>query len=127
MEIESLADLQAAFEEWRSRKRHPREAVPADLVERARQAVRPHGPAAVARATKVDRGRLKVGGDGRRRRSARAAKTPTFSRVEFPAPPVAIRPFAEIETATGLKVRLYMQTDAAFGLITSLCGSGGAR
>ena len=44
---ESLAKLEAAFTDWRSRKRHPREAVPVDLVRRACAAARRHGPAAV--------------------------------------------------------------------------------
>lgn len=57
MEVESLAGLEAAFEAWRRGKRHPREAVPAVLLKRARQAARVHGPAAVSRVTKVDRGR----------------------------------------------------------------------
>lgn len=122
-----LARLKAAFEEWRSKKRYAREAVPADLLERARAAARCHGPAAVARATKVDRGRLKIGGNGRHRREAAAARVPTFSRVELAAPAVVARAFAEIETATGLKVRLYTQTGEAFELLSSLCGLGGAR
>jgi hypothetical protein len=40
---ESLAGLTAAFEEWRSSKRHPREAVPVDILKRARQVARRHG------------------------------------------------------------------------------------
>lgn len=128
MEIESLAGLTAAFEEWRSKKRHAREAVPGRLLDRARQAARRHGPAAVARATKVDRGRLKIGSDGRRRRrAATAAGVPVFSRIELSAPSVTARPFAEVETATGLKVRIFAQTNEALQLISALCGSGGAR
>lgn len=125
MEFESLAGLKAAFDEWRRRKRHPREAMPADLLERARRAARRHGPAAVDRATKVGRGRLKIGGSGRRER--RGARVPTFTRVEIAAPAAAALPFAEVETATGLRVRLFTQTDAALALISSLCGSGTAR
>jgi hypothetical protein len=53
---------------------------------------------------------------------------PTFTRVELAAPAeVAARPFAEVETATGLKVRLFIPTDEALKLISSLCGLGGAR
>jgi hypothetical protein len=128
MESESLTRLKAAFEDWRSKKRYAREAVPADLLERARAAARCHGPAAVARATKVDRGRFKTG----RRMSrggtrAPAARVPAFSRVELSAPAVTPRPFAEVELPTGLKVRLYTQTGEAFELLSSLCGLGGAR
>ena len=79
---ESLAGLKTAFDEWRRRKRHPREAIPANLVESARLAVRRHGPAAVVRATKIDRERLKGGGRA-------AAAVPTFSRLEFGPLPAA--------------------------------------
>ena len=40
MQIESLATLKAAFEEWRGRRRHARVAVPAALLEGAREAAR---------------------------------------------------------------------------------------
>jgi hypothetical protein len=126
MEVESLAGLKAAFEEWRSKKRHPREAVPAELLERACAAARLHGPAAVARATKVDRGRLKTGGRSRVGR-APAASLPAFSRMEIAAPAGTSRPFAEVEMPTGLKVRLFAQTDEALGLLSSLLGAGGVR
>lgn len=128
MDVESLAGLKTAFEDWRSKKRHPREAVPGDLLRRACEAARHHGPAAVARATRVDRGRLKIEANGRRRRRAAPARVPTFSRVELAAPvAAAARPFAEVETATGLKVRLFTQTNEAFELISSLCGLEGER
>jgi len=127
MEVESLAGLKAAFEKWRSKKRHPREAVPGDLLERACAAARLHGPAAVAHATKVDRGRLKTGRRSRGGSSVPAAGVPTFSRVEIAAPAGPTRPFAEVEMPSGLKVRLFAQTDEAVGLLSSLLGAGGAR
>ena len=128
MENESLARLKAAFENWRSKKRHLREAVPADLLERARAAALRHGPAAVARATKVDRSRLKTGHRmGRGGTRAVGARVPAFSRVELAPPGSTSRPFAEIETPSGLKVRLSTQTDAALELLRSLLGPAGAR
>lgn len=121
-----LARLKAAFEEWRTKKRYPREAVPTGLLKRARAAAQRHGPAAVHRATKVDRSRLKT---GRRRKragtTALAARVPAFSRVELAAPVAMPRPFAEVEMPTGLKVRLFTQTDAALELLRSLCVPGG--
>ena len=127
---ESLAALKAAFEAWRSRKRHVREAVPAELLQRARAAIRRHGPAAVARATKVERGRLEAGrGPGKnKKRRVPGTGVPTYSRLELAAPaaPTA-RPFAEVELPTGLKVRLFTETDEALGLLSSLLGSGGRR
>ena len=127
MKRESLDGLKAAFEEWRTKKRYLREAVPAALMERARRAARRHGPAAVARATKVDRSRLKTGSRGRRAKRPAAVRALAFSRVELAAPVVATRPFAEVETATGLKLRLFTQTDEVLELLSSLCNSGGGR
>lgn len=129
MEAESLAGLKAAFESWRSRKRHPREAVPADLVERVRAAARHHGWAAAARAAKVERARLEPG--GRRQSKDGAGVTgvpspPAYSRVEMAAVPTP-RPFAEVEMPTGLKVRLFTETGEALRLLSSLLDAGGAR
>lgn len=126
MQIESLAVLKAAFEDWRSRKRHAREAVPAALLERAREAARRHGPAEVSRATKVCRSRLKIDDGGRRRSKGVVAGEPTFSRMELSAP-IADRAFVELETATGLKIRFFRQSTEALELISTLVSSGGGR
>ena len=126
MSEKSLDRLRAAFDDWRSKKRYPREAIPGALLERARRAARHHGPAAVARATKVDRKRLKTS-RGTRVRPRPAAEPPRFSRVELAAPPVAAGPYAEVETATGVRIRFFAQTDEVLGLLSSLCGSGGER
>ena len=126
MQIESLTGLRAAFEQWRSRKRHAREAVPAALLERAREAARRHGPAEVSRATKVCRSRLKIADGGRRRSKAVVTGGPTFSRMELTAP-VADRAFVELETTTGLKVRFLKQSTETLELIASLVSSGGGR
>lgn len=127
MENESLAKLKAAFEEWRSKKRYAREAVPADLLERARAAAVRHGPAAVHRATKVGRGRLKTRRRSRGGTRALAARVPAFSRVELAAPAMAIRPFAEVEATSGLKVRLFAQSEETLGLLASILDAGAGR
>jgi hypothetical protein len=128
MDGESLVELKAAFDEWRSRKRHAREAIPGDLLRRACAAARHHGPAAVARATKVGRGRLKNGRRSPGGRKVRAPSAPTYSRLDLAAPPVATaRPFAEIEMPTGLKVRLFTEAGEAIGLLSSLLGAGVPR
>lgn len=127
MQDESLDQLKIAFEDWRSKKRYPREAVPAELLERARLAARRHGPTAVARATKVDRGRLRNGNRSRPVRRPLAKRAPAFSRVQLAAPTPAAQPFAELETASGVKIRLFSQTDEVLGLLSALCGSGGGR
>lgn len=130
MADESLAGLRDAFAAWRSRKRHAREAVPGDLMERARAVARRHGAAAVCRATGVRRDRLVVSqaergeGDG-----ASLVPVPGYSRAEIarPASPPSGRPFAEVEAPSGLKVRLFTETGGALGLLSALLGAGGVR
>jgi len=127
MKRESVDEVKAAFEQWRSKKRHLREAMPAALLDRARQAARRHGWAAVARATKVDRSRLESGHRSRGGTPTRAEHVPAFSRVQVAAPTSTFLPFAELEVPTGLKLRLFSQTEAAVALLASLCGPAGAR
>jgi hypothetical protein len=128
MADESLAVLREAFDVWRRRKRHVREAVPGDLMERARAAARHHGPAAVSRATKVPRDRLVVGGTASGHgRAGTASIVPAYSRVEVAASAPGARPFAEVETPSGLTVRLFTETGGALGLLSALLGAGGAR
>lgn len=128
MKRESLDGLKAAFEEWRSRKRYRQQATPAVLLARARRAAQRHGSAAVVRATKVEKGRLNAEGSSRPRlgRSV-AVRAPAFSRLALAAPAVAAQPFAEVETATGLKLRFFTRCGEALGLLSSLCRAGGGQ
>ncbi len=130
MADESLAELRAAFDGWRSRKRHAREAVPEDLMARARAAARHHGPTAVCRAPGVRGDRLAVGRMKRGQVGTGATSiVPAYSRVEVapPAVPPSTMPFAEIETRSGLRVRLFTETGGALGLLSALLGAGGAQ
>ena len=47
MKVDSLKDLESAFANWRRSKKHVREAVPEELLARARRAVKKHGLKAV--------------------------------------------------------------------------------
>jgi hypothetical protein len=127
MDGEILVELKTAFEKWRSRKRHVREAVPAELLQRARAAAALHGWAAVARATKVDRGRLETERSRGEKRRVPGAGVPLYSRVDLPAPSPKAHPFSDVEMPTGLKVRLFTEGGEAFSLLSSLLGAGGAR
>ena len=60
MVTESLNELKAAFRVWRSQKRYSREAIPPELLSRARQAVAIHGISAVVNATNFTRNGLPV-------------------------------------------------------------------
>jgi hypothetical protein len=127
MDGESLAELKAAFEKWRGRKRHVREAVPVELLRRARAAAGRHGATAVARVTKVERARLDTGGSRSREGQVPGAGVPKYSRLELAGPAATARPFAEVELPTGLKVRLFTETGEALVLLSSLLGAGCAR
>jgi hypothetical protein len=128
MRIESLVELKAAFEDWRSGKRHAREVIPDELLDRARRTIRVHGLGPVARATRVGRARLIAGRAGRgSRRRGPAARVPSFSRLEIGAPSAPHSPMAEVETPSGVKLRIFTQTEETFRLLSSLCGLGGAR
>jgi hypothetical protein len=74
----------------------------------------------------VDRRYLKVERRGRTRLKAASAAPPKFSRVEIAAPPAG-RPFAEVETAAGLKVRFFAPSAEAFEILSLLCVVGAAR
>ncbi len=51
MPVDSLNELKSAFVPWRSRKKHAREPVPAELRARARDALKMHGVGAVVGAS----------------------------------------------------------------------------
>ena len=133
MKVDSLSELKAAFAVWRRGKRHARQAVPDELMERARRATEVHGVKEVVRAIRVERARL-----FRRPRdevsaapqSAPAAAVvpavPAFTRLELTPPVVAAQPIAELETPAGIKLRVFAESRAMLALVSSLCGVGGA-
>ncbi len=128
MKVETLEELQAAFCNWRSKKRHLREPVPSDLRERAHRAIDVYGVGVVAMATKLDQTRLKAERTGRERSEIGPMAPPPYSRMELaPLVAAAERPFAEVETPAGVKVRLFTPTAEAVGLVKSLLAMGGAR
>lgn len=129
MKVESLDELKVAFARWRRGKRHLREAVPNDLLVRARGAAEVHGVKEVVRAIRVERSRL-----FRRRQDegATAARPPTrlpalpvFSRLALTPPVVGVQPIVELETPAGFKLRVFEENQAMVGLLSTLCGRGG--
>ena len=108
-----------------------REAVPDELLERARRAAEVHGVKAVVRAIRVERSRLfRCHHD----ESPTLALTmpaappaiPAFSRLELTPPALGATPIAELETPAGLKLRVFAESNAMVGLLARLCGMGGA-
>jgi len=135
MRVDSLEQLQSAFTQWRQRKRHAREAIPEHLLSRAQRCTGKHGVPAVVRATGVERSRLfrrTTLGEAARASSdegaqSRAQSVPAFSRLELSTPAAGHRPVAEVETDTGIKLRLFEQTPEILELLGALCGVGGMK
>jgi hypothetical protein len=152
MKVDSLGRLKTAFRGWRSKKRHVRETVPEELMERACRAAAVHGVGVVARATMLDQTRLgeRVGTAARdTRRPVRRAKKaailaknggrvvraksapsstsmPAFSRIELPIPQATAQPLAEVETPGGVKLRVFAITPETVSLLSTLSGPGRA-
>jgi hypothetical protein len=136
MKVDSLDELESAFAEWRRGKKHAREAMPEELRARARRATKKHGEKAVVRVTRVERARLfrskparkKVRGATRKATKGATRTVPAFSRFELGALPAANpRPIAEVETGTGMRLRVFEETPEMMALLSAACGLGGVR
>lgn len=136
MPVDSLNELKSAFVQWRSRKKHVREPMPEELVARARDATKMHGVAAVVGATRVERARLFRVKPARTKERApmrtepqdEPRSVPAYSRLELSAPAASSpRPIAEIETGSGVTLRVFEQTPELVRLLSAMCGVGGVR
>ena len=133
MKVDSLDELRSAFAEWRRRKKHAREAMPEELLARARRATEKHGVTAVVAATRVERARLFRSGPAIRKapdekKKGKPESVATFSRLELSAPSTpSPRPIAEVETGSGVRLRMFEQTPELMGLFSAVCGLGGVR
>ena len=136
MKIDSLDELEAAFAGWRRKKKHVRESMPEELRSRARRAAQRHGVKAVVGVTGVERSRLfrpprtRRKGPGAASTKARAVakSTPSFSRLEVSAPSApSPRPIAEVESRSGVTLRVFEQTPEMMRLLSAVCGFGGVR
>jgi len=122
----SLEELGSAFASWRQNKRNSQEPVPKALWAQTLRAVEIHGAAAVSQVTKIQRSRI-VKRAEKGRVKGKAKTVPAFSRVTISPPSVPGSPVAEVETALGLKLRIFVQTDEMVKMLLTLCSSGGAR
>lgn len=134
MKVDSLAELTAAFDEWRKKKKHAREAIPQELVERARRTARVDGTRRVTEAVKLDNRRLKgltaARGASKPRVESGARRpvlvpVPGYSRVELTGTVGGGRPLAELEMPSGVKVRVYAATEELLSLVSRVCAGGG--
>ena len=153
MRIDSLAELDSAFRNWRKQRRHIRERIPEKLLERARRTATVHSAWRVAQTIGVAHARLtkglnrrpaQQGGAGARVTkpkavsakpgratvvaAARARKplAPPYSRLEISAPAASARPVAEVETPAGIRLRIFQVTPETVALLSTVSASGGA-
>lgn len=136
MPVDALDDLENAFAEWRRAKSHAREPIPEELLVRTRRATREHGVTAVIRVTGVKRARLfravpsqlKAPAAVSTKLQAAPRAVPTYSRLELSVPaPARPRPIAEVETRSGMTLRVFEPTPEMMGLLTAACGIGGLQ
>ena len=135
MKVESLDELEAAFAEWRKRKKYRQEPIPERLLGRARRCTVNHGVRAVVLATGVERARLLQGKSVDKpakpvqanNASARSRPRPAFSLLQLGASSVRPGPVAEVDIDSGVKLRLYELTPEIVGLLGAMCGVGGTR
>lgn len=136
MQIDALDELEYAFAEWRRGKKHVRERMPRELLAGARRAARKHGVTAVVRVSGVERARLfrtarsrpKAPGVASTMPRLTPMSVPTCSRLDLSAPSAStLRPIAEVETRSGVTLRMFEQTAEMVGLLAAVCGLGGGR
>jgi hypothetical protein len=120
----SLEELGTAFASRRQNKRNSREPVPKALWAQTLRAVEIHEAAAVSQVTKIQRSRIVKRAE---KDKGKAMTVTVFSRVTISPPSVPGSPVAEVETALGLKLRIFVQTDEMVKLLLTLCSSGGVR
>src|SRR5690606_23666085 len=139
MAVDSLDELKSAFAGWGRGERHAREAMPEELLVRARRATKKHGVKAVVRATRVERARLfRSSGTPKTTERARSEERtggrrslPTYSRLELGAVTTSVpgearaQPIAEVVAASGATLRMFQQTPEVMGLLAAVCGLGG--
>ena len=136
MKVDSLSELKSAFTEWRRSKKHEREPIPEKLLDQARRTAKEHGVNAVIAVTRIQRARLLRSTPTRNtaqvttRTEPKDILVPTFSRLELAAPAAPsprTRLIAEVETGTGVTLRVFEPTPEMMGLLSAVCGLGGVR
>ena len=105
-----------------------REKVPEELLRKAQRVAKTYGVNRVARAVKMDRRRLEGPQTAASEENGTGpAMTPSYSRMDLVGAAAPTRPVAELEMPSGIKLRLYVETQAVMGLLSSVCGAGGGR
>ncbi|HYX33166.1 MAG TPA: hypothetical protein VE954_08620 [Oligoflexus sp.] len=122
MSEESLEQLKSAFAIWRRKKRYIREAIPEALLERTRAAAARFGASPVSKAIGLDCRRFSKEISSRPGPGKKVIPPPAYTRLVLSRPSMpADRILAELETPSGMKLRIFASTPEALGLLSSLC------
>lgn len=121
MAKQSIDAVRTSFEEWRLTKRHRTEAIPENLLKRARELIPVLGLGAVAVRLGISSSRL--------RETSKVAQKPTkvktnlksvgFSRLEMARPASSL---AEVVMPNGVKLNFFSITPETVALVTALSG-----
>jgi hypothetical protein len=119
---EDLEQLRQRLEEYR-RVRTKRGALPEQLWQEAAQAARRHGVNLTAKVLRLTYSGLKmrVNGNGDRKRKAEAAALPTFVELAGPTVGASTGCTIEVEAAQGGKLRLDLKAVTATELASLIC------
>ncbi len=111
-----LAKLAVAFRWWRRTRKHQRQPVPPELLEKARSAVSMYGLTMVVEATGLRYWQLR--GEPRPA-SARKHRLPNYSRLEVQRPANCVTgvPLVEAESPQGIKLRVFSMTSETSALL----------
>ena len=139
---EPLEELGKLFTSWRKNKKYKTEAVPEDLLKRAKELVAEHGKSKVADVAKIDPKKL-GGPSGTKTKATKAAKTTKTkgaAKVATKAPPPMkgparpvmaakssgsdLRPIAEVQSPQGFCFRIFRADAESLKLVDAFMKHG---
>lgn len=128
MTNESLDGLRNGFNKWRKKRGSVTERVPEDLRARVERAVKVHGISRVAQATSLSTSWFSMQKKRRKAKVIQATRlpVPTYSRIELAPAILSSSPVAEVETARGMRLRIFSFTAESTEVLSSFCRAGGA-
>jgi hypothetical protein len=126
--VNSLNKLRTDFDWWPKTEQSNQKAMPKTMNEKAQHSERLHKKKHAEKATGLKRSSVTEGRrDKNKRDKVEGTTLPSYSVVELVAPSEKNAPLAEVETPTGLKLRIFTSTQEMLDLLTSICGIGVLR
>lgn len=123
MTDQSIDNLIAAFDNWRSNKQYRSERIPESLLKRARELTPALGVGAVAARLGIHTDNLCAARELKQKsgKLSSTVKTPSFSRLDI-IKPVTTSFVAEVEIPNGVKLRIFTITPETMTLVSAFSG-----